>query len=123
MTLLAPILLLLIMAVWEFGRAWNVYQTMTDAAREGARMSVVANADPTLPTDVVETTIHNALAAAKIDTTQVLINKSGFRLGIGVPSLVSITLPYQFGVVGYLLSWTTGQKSITMNTTVLMRNE
>jgi len=34
------VLFTFLMAILEFGRAYNVYQTMTDAAREGARFAV-----------------------------------------------------------------------------------
>ena len=39
--LVAPIQLLLIFAVADMARAWNVYQVITDAAREGARTAVI----------------------------------------------------------------------------------
>ncbi len=121
--LVFPVLLLLIFAVWEFGRAWNTFQVLTDATREGTRISVVANADPTMPVDTVENAIMGRLAGAALDTTQAVITKSGFRQGIGVPSIVSVQYPYTFPLVGYLLSWTTGQRNITMTTTFMMRNE
>ena len=37
------LLLMLVIGVFEFGRAWNIYQVITDAARGGARMAVVAD--------------------------------------------------------------------------------
>jgi hypothetical protein len=36
-----PILLMLLLGIITFGRAWNVYQTITRAAREGARQAVL----------------------------------------------------------------------------------
>jgi TadE-like protein len=36
-----PILLMLLLGIVTFGRAWNVYQTITRAAREGARQAVL----------------------------------------------------------------------------------
>ena len=36
-----PILLMLLLGIFSFGRAYNVYQTITRAAREGARMAVL----------------------------------------------------------------------------------
>ena len=121
--LVAPILLLLIMAVWEFGRAWNTFQVITDATREGTRISVIANADPTMPTDTVENAIRGRLAGAALNPSLANITKTGFRQGIGVPSIVQVQYPYTFPIVGYLLSWTTGQKSITLTSTFMMRNE
>jgi len=121
--LIAPIVLILVMGVWEFGRAWNIYQTITDAAREGARVSAIANADQTMPADTVTSNIHGSLALASLDTTKATINVTGFRAGIGQPTVVSIAFPYDFSLIGYFLAWTTGQRSITLDTTVRMRNE
>jgi Flp pilus assembly protein TadG len=36
-----PILLMLLLGIFSFGRAYNVYQTITRAAREGAREAVL----------------------------------------------------------------------------------
>jgi Flp pilus assembly protein TadG len=36
-----PILLMLLLGILAFGRAWNVYQTITRAAREGAKAAVL----------------------------------------------------------------------------------
>ena len=45
-------LITLVFAAFDFGRAYNVYQVMTNAAREGARYAVAPNAGTsTVPTD------------------------------------------------------------------------
>ena len=38
LALILPILLMLLLGIFEFGRAWNTKQVITDAAREGARL-------------------------------------------------------------------------------------
>jgi hypothetical protein len=43
-----PILLILVLGVVEFARAWSAYQVITDAAREAARTAVVDNPSVTL---------------------------------------------------------------------------
>ena len=45
MALILPILLLLVFGLIEFGTAWRDYQVITNAAREGARWSVVYRVD------------------------------------------------------------------------------
>jgi hypothetical protein len=40
MALVLPILFILLFGIMEFGRAYNIFQAVTDAAREGARYSV-----------------------------------------------------------------------------------
>ena len=41
--LILPVVFLLIAGIIEFGRAWNIKQAVTDAAREGARYTVVVD--------------------------------------------------------------------------------
>lgn len=71
---LPMLLALLLGAVW-FGRAYNIYQTITRAAREGARFALApscATCGNTFPTDTdVTTVINNALTAASLDASQV----------------------------------------------------
>jgi Flp pilus assembly protein TadG len=119
--LVLPLLLVLVFGIFEFGRAWNAYQVMTDAAREGARNMVVA--DPFVTQDSVTRTIKRALARASLDTTTATITLAGWRAGMGAPVTVAISYPYNFSIVGPLLKWTTSQSSITLRTTFVMRNE
>ncbi|MFY9585682.1 MAG: TadE/TadG family type IV pilus assembly protein [Candidatus Acidiferrales bacterium] len=75
--LVLPLFLALVVGIFWIGRAYNVYQSITRAAREGARFAVApscggctpANTFPT--TDEVKTVINNALAAASMDSTKV----------------------------------------------------
>src|SRR5919197_5664689 len=61
-----PLLILLVLALFEFARAWNTLQVMTDAAREAARRGVIASTPP--PTSgSVDTTVYNALRRAALD--------------------------------------------------------
>lgn len=43
--LVVPVLLMILVGIIEFGRAWNRQQVITDAAREGARRAVVRDGD------------------------------------------------------------------------------
>jgi Flp pilus assembly protein TadG len=42
--LVLPVLLALVIGIFQFSRAYNVYQTITRAAREGARLAVLPSA-------------------------------------------------------------------------------
>ena len=70
---LAALLMLLIGIVW-IGRAYNIYQTITRAAREGARFALApscATCGNTFPTDTeVKSVINGALSAASLDPTK-----------------------------------------------------
>jgi Flp pilus assembly protein TadG len=119
--LVLPLLLALLIAVFEFGRAWNAYQVITDAAREGARNAVIAN--PTITEEYVRERIRDALARASLDPDNASISLSGFNDQTGSPATVTISYPYRFVLLGPLLGWTTGRSSITLSTTFVMRNE
>jgi Flp pilus assembly protein TadG len=41
--LILPVVLLLVLGILEFGRAWNLAQMMSDVAREGTRRAVIAD--------------------------------------------------------------------------------
>ena len=49
--IVVPLLMLFVMGIVEFGRAWNTYQVVTDAAREGARRAVVRDGAEKVGTD------------------------------------------------------------------------
>lgn len=105
------LLILLIGMVWA-GRAYNIYETINRAAREGARVAVApscatcGNAFPSA--SAVQTAIDNVLAASNLATTgsgKVTVNiQQGQALGLDPynPSatwtVISITYPFQFTV-------------------------
>lgn len=77
MALVLPLLLVLLLGIIAFGRAYDVYQTITRAAREGARQAVLTGcatcANPTtIPTStfVMNNYVNPALLAANLDPTQ-----------------------------------------------------
>ena len=43
--LVIPVFLILLLGIFEFGRAWETVNIMTSAAREGARVAAVTNPD------------------------------------------------------------------------------
>jgi Flp pilus assembly protein TadG len=119
--LVLPLLLVLVIAVFEFGRAWSAYQVITDAAREGARNAVVVN--PAIDSAYVVQRIRDALARASLDPDNALISLSGFNEQTGTPATVTIAYPYRFVFLGPLLGWATDRSSITLSTSFVMRNE
>ncbi len=73
--LVFPLLLALIIGVFWLGRAYNIYESITRAAREGARFALApscATCGNTFPGNAeVTTVINNALSAASMDPAQV----------------------------------------------------
>jgi Flp pilus assembly protein TadG len=109
-------------AIIDLGRAYNVYQAMTDAAREGARFAVA-------PCSLVDATgcTYNAGQAPSIADVQAKVQsylgKDAVRNATvdvtqtGSPvtyTQVTVTEPYTF----FFLPW-----SITIHSRAVMRNE
>lgn len=121
--LVMPLLLILAIGVFEFGRAWNAHQVITDAAREGARRAVIA--DPTIVQDSVEAAIREAVATAGFDPDSAAISfPDGFKTGRGNVTTVQVQLPYYFVFLRPLLGLasSTGGR-ILLTTVTRMRNE
>jgi Flp pilus assembly protein TadG len=125
--LVLPLVLILMISVFEFARAWNLQQVLTDAAREGARIAVVGNGAGQSAGVIqakVEAAIDNALSTAGIDPNDadppVLTGMGGGR---GNPATVQLALPYRFTFLGPLMGWTIGKSSMTLRTSITMRNE
>ena len=116
-----PILILLILGLVDFARAWNTYQVITDAAREGARTAVIDN--PTVTEADVLVTMSSAMARAGLNTTDATITITGFRSGRGNPTTVQIDYEYELGWVGLLLALASGDEFLTLSTQFVMRNE
>jgi len=94
--LVLPILFLLMLGIYWFGRAFNTYATINHAAREGARVGTAStSACPTCgnpntaPTaDQVAAQVKQALQASSLDSSQVT-NLGGTRTGCGGGPAVS----------------------------------
>ncbi len=65
-----PLLLLLLVGLIEFGRAWNLHQVVTDASREGARHAVLQSGRRRRDRDdSVSDVVNRALANAAVNTS------------------------------------------------------
>lgn len=120
--LIAPLLLLLVLGVVEFGRAWHSYQVVTDAAREGARVAVVGNRDPAIQEEVLAT-VRDALGRAGLDPDRADIQLSGIPGSVGDPAQVAISYAYRLTWLRPLMGWTLEDASISLKTAFVMRNE
>ena len=123
--ILLPVLMAVVIGIFEFGRAWNVDQVLTNAAREGARLAVIQTAGEGDVLDVVQ----DALSNASLDPDLAAIEVDGMDDGIGAPVSVQIDYPFEFTFLGPILSLlgddcdecTPG--GITLSSQIVMRNE
>lgn len=119
--LVVPILLLLIVGLAEFSRAWNAKQVLTDAAREALRSSVVAN--PGFTYDAMLNLIDQALLRASLDPERVEVSVENWKAGSGTPARVQLDYRYDLAFFGPLAGWATGDQTLTLSTSFVMRNE
>lgn len=114
--LLLPVLIVLIMGVLDFARAFNVLQVVTNAAREGARAGVI----PTNTNADVTNTVNTYLTAAGqggCTTTPVNAGSGGVA---GASVSVTVTCPFQT-LTGTLIPGWTG--TFNLSQTATMRHE
>jgi Flp pilus assembly protein TadG len=119
--LVLPLVLLFIAGIIEMGRAWNIKEVVTDAAREGARYTVVQ--DPGVDSDYVKTKIMERLALGSVDTATITIEPSADWRKAGLPMTVTIATPFRMGLVGALLGWAGAPSVVSISTQATMRNE
>jgi Flp pilus assembly protein TadG len=117
-----PILLALLVGIFEFARAYNIQQVITNAAREGAREGVV---DTTNPTGVAVTRANARLSDASISGATVNASCAA-PCDTGAEFTVDISVPYTFVFIGPVLSlFSSGVDpgTITLTTSATMRKE
>jgi Flp pilus assembly protein TadG len=122
--LVMPLVLLLVVGMLEFARAWNLHQVMTDAVREGARRAVLADS-PNCPgnstaMDSVKAPMWRYLAQFGYDpsyATMTVTPAADFKC-TGKNITVNLSLPYKLWVLGNLSSAT-----FTMSSSLTARNE
>ena len=87
--LVLPILLMLLLGIVWLGRAYNVYETITRAAREGARYAVLPSCATCSPANVMEETY----TAAGTTTSQACISNPTYEFTNYIaPSLTASAL-------------------------------
>ena len=119
--LVLPILLTLLIGIVWVGRAYNVYQTITRAAREGARVGVAPSCGAcgnTYPSSSeIQTAVDNVLSAASLDPATAIITIQPDRPTGQVA--VQVNYPFQFVVPFTSLNLT----RITITASATMRRE
>ena len=124
-----PLLLVLMVGIFEVGRAYQTWQVLTNAAREGARMAVT----PSGTADNTTALVRQYMADGQLSnsaTANVSVNKGASINVNGNPvsaSLVTVDYPFNFimlqPVVRLVVSGATVGGPITMRATAVMRNE
>jgi Flp pilus assembly protein TadG len=116
----------LLLGIMEGGRFLNVQQTVTNAAREGARMAVAPiTQTSTLPSDgEIETEVRRFLDAARISGATITVERPLVIPSNGLPmqyTRVRVSVPYR--VISLAMFSTQGGLSVNLAGEALMRNE
>ena len=115
-------LLVLLFGVFEAGRMLNIQQTLTNAAREGARLSVLPlqGGTDTLPsTGVVQTRVQSFLSASGLNGSSATVTVvNDHTVGTTNFSLVTVTVPYRVMSISMF-----GLLEVNLQGQAMMRNE
>lgn len=125
-----PLLLLVSVGIFEFGRAYQTWQVVTNAAREGARLAVL----PNLAAGAVDARVRNYLTSGQLANAAgatIDVNPAAtVSIGGGATasaSLVTVNYPFQFivlqPVARLLVSGSTLGAPFTLTASAEMRNE
>ena len=122
-----PIILLISVGIFEFGRAYQTQQVLVNAAREGARMAVIEGS-----TDAQVRARVNAYLTAggltAVGDSAIPITRTTAITATATGSTVEINYPFQFIVLNPIVRLIAPSDSrtgapITMKAATLMRNE
>jgi len=121
-----PIILLISVGIFEFGRAYQTQQVLVNAAREGARIAVIeGTTDENIRARVRQYATGGGLKT--IDDSNILVQRAVAMTGTTASS-VEVRYPFEFMVLNPVVRLiapgdkTTGAP-ITMSAITLMRNE
>lgn len=95
--LLVPVLIMLLLGILEFGRAYNIQTTLTNAAREGARSMAINKSQ-----DTARTATKNASSDLNppLADTNINFSQSGCMANTQTTVTVSYNLDTLTGIAG-----------------------
>jgi Flp pilus assembly protein TadG len=130
-----PIMLLVCVGILEFGRAYQTWQVVTNAAREGARVAILPEYPDDSVTARVKTYLKNGgLPADIVDSadTKVLITATTIPIDVAGTNSASaarivVEYPFEFMVLQpvaqLVVNGSLAGEAFTMRMTTIMRNE
>lgn len=121
-----PLVLLVTVSIFEFGRAYQTWQVLTNAAREGARVAILAGSSDAAVTDAVRNYMKNGQLPSAMTATISIDRNVPF--GATTASRVAVSYPFQFTVLNPVVQLvqkgsTVGKGTTNMVASASMRNE
>lgn len=127
--LVLPLVLLVTVSIFEFGRAYQTWQVLTNATREAARIAVL----PGTTDSNIQSRVQQYLQAGQVrnpSSATVSIDRSRtISIGLGTAPSTRVTVSYPFSfmmlnrVAKLVVRNTTVGGAFTMSTQAEMRNE
>src|SRR3954469_8679392 len=123
-----PMIMLVSVGIFEFGRAFQTWQVLTNAAREGARLAVL----PNLTDANVKARVQSYLTPGQVPATPAIVLNPASTVDIGggvtaKSSLVTVSYPFKFMVLqpvaSLIVSGATYGAPFTLTASAEMRNE
>jgi Flp pilus assembly protein TadG len=125
-----PLILLVSVGIFEFGRAYQMVQVLTNAAREGARLAVLPGSTDVQVKDRVIAYLNAGQVPNASSASVTLTANTAISIGSGSASgsKVTVNYPFSFMVLNPVVrlissSSTLGEAPITMSASAEMRNE
>jgi Flp pilus assembly protein TadG len=120
-----PLVLLVSVAIFEFGRAYQTWQVLTNASREGARVAVLEQ----YTDDQVRTIVRNYMIGGSLPNASTaaitIVRNQPFMTNTA--SRITVNYPFQFMVLGPVARMVRGGTTLgaplTMQASAMMRNE
>lgn len=122
-----PLILLVSVSIFEFGRAYQTWQVLTNAAREGARVGIIASSSDANVTGAVSNYLKSGALPEAGAATITVVRNAPFG-ATNTATRVTINYPFKFMVLNPVVrlvspSSTTGEGTTTMTAVATMRNE
>jgi Flp pilus assembly protein TadG len=121
-----PLILLVSVSIFEFGRAYQTWQVMTNAAREGARVAVLPESTDAQVTSAVRNYMQSGKLPGYNSATVTVVRAVPFNGNTA--SRITVTYPFNFTVLNPVIKLvqkgsTVGKGTTNMTSSALMRNE
>jgi Flp pilus assembly protein TadG len=117
-SVIAPLFVVLLFGLVEFGMAIYDKGVLTNASREGARFGVVYS-NPRKTSTEIRNKVQTYLTNAGFTATAT-VNVTGAGGNSGDSMTVTVSYPYHFTVLPNFVSGLTGTMNLTANTIMLM---
>ena len=124
-----PLLLLMMVGIFEVGRAYETWQVVTNAAREGARVGILPSGSDDTTTAIVRQYMADGQLNRAADAT-IVVDRDATMVVNGADmaaTQVIVDYPFEFimlqPVARLVVPGSNVGEDITMRATAMMRNE